>query len=129
MTEGHGMKDKRVGILMGGMSAEREVSIASGQAVQRALDALGYATVPLFVDRDLDQLLRQEPIDVAFLALHGTWGEDGCVQGLLEVMGRDKKSTREGTAWILPMGPGEVEITQEIAPEIVRRELEKFLSG
>lgn len=81
------MKSKRVGILMGGLSAERDVSIASGQAVERALRERGWATVPLYVDHDLDQLLRQEPIDVAFLALHGTWGEDGCVQGLLEVLG------------------------------------------
>jgi D-alanine-D-alanine ligase len=72
---------------MGGLSAEREVSLASGQAVERALRERGWPTVPIFVDRDVDQVLRQEPIDVAFVALHGSWGEDGCIQGLLEVMG------------------------------------------
>lgn len=81
------MKSKRVGVLMGGLSAEREVSLASGHAVERALRERGWPTVPIFVDRDVDQVLRQEPIDVAFIALHGSWGEDGCIQGLLEVLG------------------------------------------
>jgi len=81
------MKDKRIGVLMGGWSAEREVSIMTGEAVVSALTDRGYDVVPLFVDRDIDQLLRQEPVDVAFLALHGSYGEDGCIQGLLEVMG------------------------------------------
>lgn len=81
------MRSKRVGVLMGGLSAEREVSLASGHAIERALRERGWPTVPIFVDRDVDQVLRQEPIDVAFVALHGSWGEDGCVQGLLEVLG------------------------------------------
>lgn len=81
------MKDKRTGVLMGGMSAEREVSLKSGEAICEALAARGYATVPVFVDRDVDQVLRQDPIDVAVIALHGTYGEDGCIQGLLELMG------------------------------------------
>lgn len=80
------MKDKRIGILMGGLSAERDVSVATGDAVFEALTARGYIATKVFVDRDLDQVLRQEPIDVAFLALHGSYGEDGCVQGLLEIM-------------------------------------------
>lgn len=81
------MKDMRVGVLMGGLSAEREVSLASGEAVLQALQVRGHAAVPIFVDRDIDQVLRQEPIDVAFIALHGTYGEDGCIQGLLELLG------------------------------------------
>jgi len=80
------MKDKRVGILMGGMSAEHEVSLASGEAIYAALTGRGYDATRIFVDRDIDQVLRQEPIDVAFMALHGSYGEDGCVQGLLELM-------------------------------------------
>jgi D-alanine-D-alanine ligase len=80
------MKDKRVGILMGGLSAEHEVSLASGEAIYAALIARGYEATRIFVDRDIDQVLRQEPIDVAFMALHGSYGEDGCVQGLLELM-------------------------------------------
>ena len=81
------MKTKRVGILMGGLSSEREVSLATGEAIHDALKARGYQVTKVFVDRDLDQVLRQNPIDVAFIALHGTYGEDGCVQGLLEILG------------------------------------------
>lgn len=81
------MKDKRVGILMGGLSAEHEVSIASGEAIYAALVSRGYDATRVFVDRDVDRVLRQEEIDVAFIALHGTYGEDGCIQGLLELLG------------------------------------------
>lgn len=81
------MKDKRVGVLMGGLSAEHEVSIASGEAIYAALVDRGYDATRVFVDRDVDRVLRQEEIDVAFLALHGTYGEDGCIQGLLELLG------------------------------------------
>jgi D-alanine-D-alanine ligase len=81
------MKSKRIGILLGGLSAERSVSITSGEAVYEALVARGYDAIKIFVDRDVDQVLRQEPIDVAFVALHGSYGEDGCIQGLLELMG------------------------------------------
>jgi len=80
------MRDKRVGILMGGLSAEHEVSIASGDAIYAALTGRGYDATRIFVDRDVDQVLRQEAIDVAFIALHGSYGEDGCIQGLLEVL-------------------------------------------
>jgi D-alanine-D-alanine ligase len=81
------MKAKKIGILMGGLSAEREVSIKTGEAVHAALADRGFDVVKVFVDRDLDLALRQARIDVAFLALHGRYGEDGCVQGLLEIMG------------------------------------------
>jgi D-alanine-D-alanine ligase len=80
------MKHKRVGILMGGLSAEREVSIASGEAIHAALSGRGYDAIRVFVDRDIDRVLRQDPIDVAFIALHGSYGEDGCIQGLLELL-------------------------------------------
>lgn len=77
----------RVGVLMGGISAEREVSLRSGEAITAALRARGHEVVPIFVDRDIDRVLRATPIDVAFLALHGPFGEDGALQGLLEWMG------------------------------------------
>jgi D-alanine-D-alanine ligase len=80
------MKQQRVGILMGGLSAEHEVSIASGNAIYAALIGRGYDATRIFVDRDVDRVLRQEEIDVAFVALHGSYGEDGCVQGLLEIL-------------------------------------------
>jgi D-alanine-D-alanine ligase len=81
------MKSKRIGILAGGLSAEREVSLRTGAAVEAALVERGHEVVKVYVDRDIDLVLRQERIDVAFLALHGRYGEDGCVQGLLELMG------------------------------------------
>ena len=80
------MKDRRVGVLMGGLSAEHEVSIASGEAIYAALIDRGYDATRIFVDRDVDRVLRQEEIDVAFIALHGSYGEDGCIQGLLELL-------------------------------------------
>lgn len=81
------MRDKKIGVLMGGLSAERSVSMQTGEAVLAALDGRGYHVVPIFVDRDVDLVLRQSAIDVAFIALHGRYGEDGCIQGLLELLG------------------------------------------
>ena len=81
------MTSKHIGILLGGMSAEREVSISSGEAIYEALTARGHRCTKIFVDHDIDRVLRQTPIDVAFIALHGTYGEDGCIQGLLELLG------------------------------------------
>jgi D-alanine-D-alanine ligase len=77
----------RVGVLLGGISAERDVSLRSGEAIVQALRSLGHEAIPLVVDRDIDIVLRRTPIDVAFLALHGRYGEDGCIQGLLEWIG------------------------------------------
>jgi D-alanine-D-alanine ligase len=81
------MKDKRIGVLLGGLGPERDVSLRTGEAICGALRRLGYDAREVLVDRDIDQTLRRDPIDVAFLALHGPYGEDGCVQGLLELMG------------------------------------------
>jgi D-alanine-D-alanine ligase len=78
---------KRVGILMGGVSSEREVSLRTGEAIFEALRERGHDVVKVLVDREIDRTLRQAPIDVAFIALHGTYGEDGAIQGLLEIMG------------------------------------------
>jgi D-alanine-D-alanine ligase len=81
------MKNSRIGVLLGGLSAERTISLRSGEAILAALAERGYHACPVFVDRDVDLVLRQSRIDVAFLALHGRYGEDGCVQGLLELLG------------------------------------------
>src|SRR5437588_12813811 len=78
---------RRIGVLMGGLSSERELSLKTGEAVWGALVERGHNAVKVFVDRDLDLALRAERIEVAFLALHGRYGEDGCVQGLLELFG------------------------------------------
>jgi D-alanine-D-alanine ligase len=84
------MTKKRVGVLMGGMSAEREVSLRTGAGVVEALEARGHEVVPIAFGpetRGVDQLVREAKIDVAFLALHGRGGEDGCIQGFLELLG------------------------------------------
>jgi D-alanine-D-alanine ligase len=78
---------RKIGVLMGGLSAERDVSLRTGEAIVAALADRGYDAWPLFVDRDVDLVLRQARIDVAFLALHGRYGEDGCIQGMLELLG------------------------------------------
>ena len=81
------MQSPKVGVLLGGLSSEREVSLRTGEAVLAALRDRGHDAIPIYVDHDLDVALRQEPIDVAFIALHGRLGEDGCIQGLLELLG------------------------------------------
>lgn len=79
-------KTVRVGVLMGGMSTERPVSLKSGSYVSRALRDRGYDVVDIDVGPDLPFKLRDAGVGVAWIALHGAFGEDGCVQGLLEVM-------------------------------------------
>src|SRR5690348_16499574 len=78
---------KRVGVLMGGVSAERDLSVRAGEAVIAALSQAGHTAVPLFVDRDVDLAMRQADIEVAFLCLRGRYAGDGCLQGLLELVG------------------------------------------
>jgi D-alanine-D-alanine ligase len=87
MTVDKQVTGKRIGVLLGGIGPEREISLKTGEAVAEALEQRGHDVIRIYVDRDVDQVLRQNPIDVAFLALHGSYGEDGCVQGLLELMG------------------------------------------
>jgi D-alanine-D-alanine ligase len=79
------LKKKRIGVLMGGTSAEREVSLASGRNILEALVHLGYNAIAIEVDEKLALRLAEEKIEVAFIGLHGRLGEDGSVQGLLEV--------------------------------------------
>jgi D-alanine-D-alanine ligase len=79
-------KSQRIGVLMGGLSAEHDVSIKSGKAVLAALLERGWDAVAVMVDSELPVTLREQGIEVAWLALHGQFGEDGCVQGLLELM-------------------------------------------
>ena len=74
----------RVAVLMGGFSAEREVSIVSGRACAAALRVAGYDVVEVDCGLDLCMRLTEILPDVVFNALHGRWGEDGCVQGMLE---------------------------------------------
>src|SRR5512143_4103979 len=78
---------KRVAVLYGGRSTEREVSLKTGAACADALRQKGHDVVLIDVDADVAARLRAARAEVAFVALHGRWGEDGCVQGLLESMG------------------------------------------
>jgi D-alanine-D-alanine ligase len=84
------MAKRRVGVLMGGMSAEREVSLRTGEGVVAALQSKGHDVARIVFGPDtrgVDELVRAAAIDVAFVALHGRGGEDGCVQGMLELLG------------------------------------------
>jgi len=77
------MSRLRVGVLMGGRSAEREISLASGQRVLAALDPVRYEPIPLEVPRG-GPWLPPRDLDVIFIAMHGPFGEDGSIQGMLE---------------------------------------------
>ncbi|MEY2960441.1 MAG: hypothetical protein RLZ60_271 [Pseudomonadota bacterium] len=79
-----GRTNPKVAVLMGGPSAEREVSLSSGKECVAALQAAGFQTIAIDAGADLAARLDAERPDVVFNALHGRWGEDGCVQGLLE---------------------------------------------
>lgn len=86
--ENAGRKYEHVAVLMGGWSAEREVSLNSGNACAAALEAAGYRVTRIDVDRDIARRLKELAPDACFNALHGRWGEDGCIQGLLEILGQ-----------------------------------------
>jgi len=80
---------KTVGVLMGGWSAEREVSLVTGAACSKALQSAGYQVISIDVQRDISKLLSRllpHP-DALFNALHGRYGEDGCIQGVLDILG------------------------------------------
>ncbi|WP_430464571.1 D-alanine--D-alanine ligase [Tabrizicola sp.] len=77
----------KVAVLMGGLSAEREVSLSSGRECAKALREAGYEVIEVDCGPDLAVRLSEIKPDVAFNALHGRWGEDGCVQGILEWLG------------------------------------------
>lgn len=126
------MKYSRVGVIMGGWSAEREVSLNSGAAVADGLEASGYTVVRIDATRELPAQIRAARVDAVFIALHGRWGEDGTVQGMLEVMGipytgspplasalaMDKERTRELLAAAgVPVAKGAI-LRRGSAPEL-----------
>jgi len=86
MNKGADLREKRIGVLMGGISSERQISLMSGKAVLASLVRSGYHAQGIDVRDNIGALLKQKHIEVAFVALHGRWGEDGTVQGLLEMM-------------------------------------------
>lgn len=99
----HPVAQRRVGVLMGGWSGEHDVSVQTGTAVATALARVGYDVVPIAVSAhrlgsggrgrdgadaaDVLRCIRRARVDVVFVALHGRMGEDGCLQGLLEIEG------------------------------------------
>lgn len=87
MTERPLLTQARIGVLMGGQSSEREVSLRTGAAVHRALCRRGYDAVTIDVGPTLSRDLQDQKIALAFLALHGPGGEDGSIQGFLETLG------------------------------------------
>ena len=78
---------KRVAVVFGGWSSEREVSLSSGHEMAKAAKSAGYDVVEVDATRDLAVQLKDAAPDVILNGLHGPWGEDGCVQGLFEVLG------------------------------------------
>ncbi len=76
-----------IAILSGGFSCEREISLMSGKAVKKVLDSLSYNAIEIDVDSNIAEKLRKINPGLAFIALHGPYGEDGCIQGLLEILG------------------------------------------
>lgn len=84
MTGGSPRTGATIGVLMGGQSAERDVSLRTGQAVHQALLRRGYHAVPIDVGPTIAEDLGEQRIEIAFISLHGPGGEDGTIQGLLE---------------------------------------------
>ena len=80
------LSDLHVAVLMGGLSSEREVSLSTGAGCVAALERLGAKVSPVDVGRDVAEVLARLKPDVALNVLHGRWGEDGCMQGVLEML-------------------------------------------
>ncbi|MCR1952398.1 MULTISPECIES: D-alanine--D-alanine ligase [unclassified Clostridium] len=77
----------RVGVLMGGISSEREVSLNSGNSIMQHINKEKYEVIPVVIDKKEDVIEKVKDIDFALLALHGKFGEDGTVQAVLETLG------------------------------------------
>ena len=80
------LKKKKIGVLMGGLSPERDVSLTSGQEIFNAIQRKGLNAEMIDVDHKIGATLADQKIDIACIALHGTWGEDGTIQGILEYL-------------------------------------------
>lgn len=81
------LKNRRIGVIQGGSSAERSISLKTGSAIINALRSWDLRVVPVEARGDIAGRLKRSPIDLAYLAVHGSPGEDGTLQGLLEMMG------------------------------------------
>jgi D-alanine-D-alanine ligase len=80
------LKKKKIAVMMGGLSREREISLKTGKAILKALSEKGYTVTAIDVKEDIGETLIKEKIEIGFLALHGRFGEDGTIQGMLELM-------------------------------------------
>lgn len=80
------LKSKKIAVLMGGMSGERDVSLRSGANVFEALKSQGFNVIAIDVNGDPTEQLKKNNIEIAYLVLHGKGGEDGAIQGLLEIL-------------------------------------------
>ena len=80
MTERKPLTRSKIGVLMGGQSSEREVSLKTGEAVYRSLVRSGYDALVIDVSTNLSSALQEQGVEIAFLALHGPGGEDGAIQ-------------------------------------------------
>lgn len=80
------LNNYRIGVICGGVSAEKDVSLRSGENIYQALLRLGLNAVKLEVKEDVVQQIQAAKIDLAYIALHGKFGEDGCIQGLLQML-------------------------------------------
>lgn len=87
MAGGSSRAAPRIAVLKGGLSAEREVSLSTGRECAQALRVAGYGVIEVDAGHDLSARLSDIRPDICFNALHGRWGEDGCVQGMLEWLG------------------------------------------
>lgn len=81
------LKNKKIGVLCGGTSSEREISLKSGKAVYNSLKKSGMNAVLIDADRNVAEKIKNKKIDIAYITLHGPMGEDGTIQGMLEIMG------------------------------------------
>ncbi len=81
------LKKKKIAVIMGGKSGEREVSLRSGKRILQSLKSQGFKAIQLDSDDNLIDNLKKNKIDIAYIALHGRYGEDGTIQGLLEQYG------------------------------------------
>jgi len=87
MADRRVLTERRIGVLMGGQSSEREVSLRTGQAVHQSLLRRGYHAIAIDVGPNLFRDVTENKIELAFLSLHGPGGEDGTIQGFLETLG------------------------------------------
>jgi D-alanine-D-alanine ligase len=128
------LTQSRIGVLMGGQSSEREISLKTGEAVLRSLLRGGYDAVAIDVGPSLYHMLQDQKVEVAFLALHGPGGEDGAIQGFLEsigmpytgsgvrpsAIGMHKEATKtQLAAYGIPVPPGAI-VLREIATSLTR---------